>query len=100
MQSTADNSLPTICGKNTGQHGKTYQFSINYFSFLFNQLKYTYLSFTSIYIDLFFLVYVDMGTGASDTVNLNLDFTDATNLANQRFFEIKVTQLPCSSEYG
>jgi len=44
-------------------------------------------------------VYVDMGTGASDTVNLALDFSDATNLANQRFFEIKVTQLPCSSEY-
>ena len=49
---------------------------------------------------IYVLVYVDMGTGASDTVNLNLDFTDATNLANQRFFEIKVTQLPCSSEYG
>ena len=45
------------------------------------------------------LVYIDMGTGASDTVNLALDFSDATNLANQRFFEIKVTQLPCSSEY-
>ena len=44
-------------------------------------------------------VYIDMGTGASDTVNLALDFSDATNLANQRFFEIKVTQLPCSSEY-
>ena len=67
---------------------------------LFTLSKNIYLSFTSIYIDLFFLVYVDMGTGASDTVNLNLDFTDATNLANQRFFEIKVTQLPCSSEYG
>ena len=40
-----------------------------------------------------------MGTGASDTVSLALDFSDATNLANQRFFEIKVTQLPCASEY-
>ena len=49
--------------------------------------------------DIIFLVYIDMGTGASDTVNLALDFSDATNLANQRFFEIKVTQLPCSSEY-
>ena len=63
--------------------------SLSNYVFHFHQFKLIY-----------FLVYVDMGTGASDTVNLNLDFTDATNLANQRFFEIKVTQLPCSSEYG
>ena len=51
-------------------------------------------------IDLIFSVYIDMGTGASDTVNLNLDFQDAQTVNNARFFEIKVTQLPCSSEYG
>ena len=59
-----------------------------------------YIPFSSIYIDLFFSVYIDMGTGASDTVNLNLDFQDAQTVNNARFFEIKVTQLPCSSEYG
>ena len=50
---------------------------------------------------LFFLiqVYVDLGTGASDTAELKFDFTDSTALANNRFFEIKVTQLPCSNEY-
>ena len=40
-----------------------------------------------------------MGTGASDTTQLKFDFTDSTALANARFFEIKVTQLPCSNEY-
>ena len=44
-------------------------------------------------------VYIDMGTGASDTTQLKFDFTDSTALANARFFEIKVTQLPCSNEY-
>ena len=44
-------------------------------------------------------VYVDMGTGTSDTTQLKFDFTDSTALANARFYEIKVTQLPCSSEY-
>ena len=46
-----------------------------------------------------FPVYIDMGTGASDTATLNFDFTDSTSLQNSRFFEVKVTQLPCSSEY-
>jgi len=45
-------------------------------------------------------VYIDMGTGASDTTQLKFDFTDSTALANARFFEIKVTQLPCSNEYN
>ena len=44
-------------------------------------------------------VYVDIGTGASDTATLNFDFSDSTALQNSRFFEVKVTQLPCSSEY-
>jgi len=45
-------------------------------------------------------VYVDIGTGASDTATLNFDFSDSTALQNSRFFEVKVTQLPCSSEYN
>ena len=40
-----------------------------------------------------------MGTGYSDTATVNFDFTDSTGLQNSRFFEIKVTQLPCASEY-
>lgn len=46
-------------------------------------------------------VYVDMGATASDTATLSFEFTDSTEnaLANSRNFEIKVTQLPCSSEY-
>ena len=44
-------------------------------------------------------VYVDMGTTASDTVSLNLAFTDNTALTNQRFYEIKITQIECTSEY-
>lgn len=45
-------------------------------------------------------VYVDIGTGASDSATLNFDFTNADTLSNTRFFEIKVTQLPCSNEYN
>ena len=42
-----------------------------------------------------------MGTTASDTTTLSFEFTDSTanSLANSRNYEIKVTQLPCSSEY-
>ena len=50
-------------------------------------------------IDSLISVYIDMGTGYSDTTTVNFDFTDSTGLQNSRFFEIKVTQLPCSSEY-
>ena len=44
---------------------------------------------------IFNLVYVDMGTQASESVSLSFDFTGTYS----RFFEVKVTQLPCSSEY-
>jgi len=41
-------------------------------------------------------VYVDMGTQASESVALSFDFTGTYS----RFFEVKVTQLPCTSEYN
>jgi len=65
ITSSNDPNLPTICGKNTGQH-----------------------------------VYVDIGTGASDTASLQFDFNDNTALTNSRFYEVKVTQLPCTNEYN
>ena len=42
-----------------------------------------------------------MGTAASDTTTLAFQFTDSTlnSLTNNRNYEIKVTQLPCSNEY-
>ena len=41
-----------------------------------------------------------MGTTASDTATLSFKFADSTALTNSRFYEIKITQLPCTSEYG
>jgi len=40
-----------------------------------------------------------MGTTSLDTTALKFDFSDNTNLQNSRFYEIKVTQLPCTNEY-
>jgi len=45
-------------------------------------------------------VYVDVGTGASDTATLQFDFTDNAALTNSRYYEVKVTQLPCNNEYN
>ena len=68
---------------------------------IINLFKFSLLRCVCLLKELFFLiqVYVDLGTGASDTAELKFDFTDSTALANNRFFEIKVTQLPCSNEY-
>merc|ERR1712226_235180 len=41
-------------------------------------------------------VYVDMGRSASDTASLNFAFTGTSN---NRQWEIKVTQIPCSASY-
>ena len=40
-------------------------------------------------------VYVNMGTGASDTTTLDFSFSGTYD----RKYEVKVTQLPCSHEY-
>ena len=40
-----------------------------------------------------------MGTAASDTATLAFKFSDNAALSNSRLYEIKVTQIPCSSEY-
>ena len=44
---------------------------------------------------IFVAVYIDMGTGASDSTKLDFTF-DGTY---SRKYELKVTQLPCSNEY-
>ena len=41
-------------------------------------------------------VYVDMGTGCGDSVTLNFGFTGASTV---RTWEIKVSQIPCGSDY-
>jgi len=41
-------------------------------------------------------VYIDMGAGASDTAQLAFTFSGTYS----RFYEIKVTQVECSNEYG
>ena len=42
------------------------------------------------------VVYVDMGTSSSDTVNLAFAF-DTSLTSGTRAWEIKVTQVPCGS---
>ena len=48
------------------------------------------------FLKILLVVYIDMGQGATDTATLNFDIGSGTY---SRFYEIKVTQLPCSSEY-
>ena len=40
-----------------------------------------------------------MGTVSSDTATLAFKFADNSALTNSRFYEIKITQVKCSSEY-
>ena len=48
-------------------------------------------------------MYLDAGTGSSDTATLAFAFTDQTggnpNSLNTRFWDIKVTQIPCNAAY-
>ena len=87
FQAAADPGLPTICGSNQGQHGNIR--SLNSHE-LFHLITYLIL-----YMYFPILVYVDLGTGASDTATLNF----ALSGSYSRYYEIKITQLPCSSEY-
>ena len=92
FQAAADPGLPTICGSNQGQHGNIRNLNSHELFYLITYLimyMYWYISRFSI------LVYVDLGTGASDTATLNF----ALSGSYSRYYEIKITQLPCSSEY-
>ena len=48
-------------------------------------------------------MYLDAGTGSSDTATLAFAFTSQTggnpNSLNTRFWDIKVTQIPCNAAY-
>ena len=52
-----------------------------------------FLSFNSFY----FIVYIDVGDGATDSATLSFDFTGT---ATTRTWDIKVTQIPCNSNFG
>ena len=92
FQAAADPGLPTICGSNQGQHGNIRNWnSHELFHLITYLILYMYLYNSSFSI----LVYVDLGTGASDTATLNF----ALSGSYSRYYEIKITQLPCSSEY-
>ena len=94
FQAAASPTIPTICGSNQGQHGNNCNKNIVYNISRIEQ-KIMIRSFIFFSKNLL-VVYIDMGQGATDTATLNFDIGSGTY---SRFYEIKVTQLPCSSEY-
>ena len=93
---------PVICGQNTGQHSKLEKAKIQ-LCFIFTVYKVTRHNkhlkpLKCIKINkLFFSVYVDMGTLASDTATLSFAFKGESTL---RAWEVKVSQIPCAASYA
>ena len=82
LQTTAGGAIPVICGKNSGQHGKRN-----------NSIVFCIKSEAYIAPYNFLLVYINMGSGSSDTATLDFSFTGVNSA---RAWEVKVTQLPCN----
>ena len=80
ITTTSGQSIPELCGDLTGQH------SMNF-------IKKTLKVFQLFYIS----VYVDLGTGASDSATLALAFQNANT---NRKWDIKVAQIPCGATYA
>ena len=76
-------SIPEICGTNPGQHCNIY------FLFFYHMFK--------IYINIFTspTVYLDLGRQSSDTATLAFTFSGTFS----RYWDIKVTQIPCDVNY-
>ena len=76
-------SIPEICGTNSGQHCNTslVKFFYNIFDFI--------STFSSP------IVYLDLGRQSSDTATLAFTFSGTFS----RYWDIKVTQIPCDVNY-
>ena len=73
-------AIPEICGENSGQHSKATNL-IKKHSKLSSKFS--------------FSVYLDLGRGSSDSATLAFTFSGTLS----RYWDIKVTQIPCDVTY-
>ena len=85
FQSPSNEVTPTICGENAGQHSKRKDNSRNF-----------YLCVCKIILNSLIIVYVDIGMDTGATAKLEFTFSTTVTTVS-RSWEIKVTQIECSS---
>ena len=90
------NALPAICGNNQGQHSKIVE---NYAKLQTCFFIFILVNNYHIYF-IFILVYLDAGTLPGDTAMITFTFDSTVGTGDfSRFWDIKVTQIPCNSKY-